>query len=65
MEGEKEVAWSQNITVFVYFIAPPLELKKSFKTGPIGLKFGLALKSRFTRENLRFSKSFQTGLKVV
>ena len=26
-----------------------------------GLKISLALKSRFTRENLRFSKSFQTG----
>ena len=62
------------ITVFVNFIVPPplLELKKKFSDGSRrfefewvisgqGLKIGLALKSRFTRENLRFSKSFQTG----
>ena len=59
--------------MFVYFIVPPpLELKKKFSDGSRrfefewvisgqGLKIGLALKSRFTRENLRFSKSFQTG----
>ena len=62
----------KKFNVFVYFIAPPLELKKKFSDGSRrfefewvisgqGLKIGLALKSRFTRENLRFSKSFQTG----
>ena len=29
------------------------------------VKIDLALKSRFTRENLRFSKTFQTGLGVL
>ena len=51
---------------------PPPRTQKKFSDGfrrfefewPIsgqGLKICLALKSRFTRENLRFSKSFQTG----
>ena len=51
---------------------PPPELKKKFSDksrrfefewviSGQGLKIGLALKSRFTRENLRFFKSFQTG----
>ena len=55
---------------------PPLELKKKFSdgfrwfefewviSGQI-LKIDLALKSRFTRENIRFSKTFQTGLGVL
>ena len=58
--------------VRVLYCPPPLELKKKFSDGSRrfefewvisgqGLKIGLALKSRFTRENLRFSKSFQTG----
>ena len=61
-----------SITVFVYFNTPPLELKKKFSDGSPRFEFewvisgqifkiDLALKSRFTRENLRFSKTFQTG----
>ena len=62
-------------TVFVYFNTP-LELKKKFSDGSPRFKFewvisgqickiDLALKSKFTRENLRFSKTFQTGLGVL
>ena len=62
------------LTVFVYFnYPPPLELKKKFSdesprfefewviSGQI-CKIDLALKSKVVRENLRFSKTFQTGL---
>ena len=56
----------------MFTLLSPLELKKKFSDGSRrfefewvisgqGLKIGLALKSRFTTENLRFSKSFQTG----
>ena len=55
-----------------FTLLSPLEFKKKFSDrsrrfefewtiSGQGLKIGLALKSRFTRENLRFSKSFQTG----
>ena len=67
-----------DFTVFVYFNtpSPPLELKKKFSDGSPRFEFewvisgqmikiDLALKSRFTKENLRFSKTFQTGLGVL
>ena len=58
--------------VRVLYCPPPSNSKKKFSDGSRrfefewaisgqGLKIGLALKSRFTRENLRISKSFQTG----
>ena len=61
----------------MYFNTPlPLELKKKFSDGSPRFEFewvisgqickiDLALKSKFTRENLRFSKTFQTGLGVL